>query len=161
MVMDADTDLTPDLNEVSEPEQAMGIVDSTLEKFLDAASVDMVFGKPIKYGNTFIIPSAELVAALGFGVGAGKFEGTKGQQEEGEEDKEKQGEEVKKVRSGNTGGGGGGGRVFSRPVAVIVASPDGVVIKPIVDTTKIALAALTAAGFMFGVLSRMRRGPRY
>jgi uncharacterized spore protein YtfJ len=61
---------------------------------------------------------------------------------------------------GNGGGGGGGGRIFSRPVAVIVASPQGVEVKPVLDTTKIALAAVTAFGFMFSMMARMRRGPR-
>jgi uncharacterized spore protein YtfJ len=52
-------------------------------------------------------------------------------------------------------GGGGGGRVFSRPVAVIVASPEGVRIEPVVDPTKIVLAALTTVGFMAGMFARM------
>jgi hypothetical protein len=47
--------------------------------------------------------------------------------------------------------------VFSRPVAVIIASPEGVRVEPVVDVTKIALAALTAAGFMVGMLLRMNR----
>lgn len=154
--MDEDTDLTPNMEEISDVEQAVGVVDTTLDRFLDAASVDMVYGEPIEYGNTLIIPSAELVAGLGFGVGAGSFMQPKKEQKE----KEEEAKEDELGGSGGGGGGGGGGRIFTRPVAVIVASPEGVVIKPVVDTTKIALAALTAAGFMFSVLSRMRRGPR-
>ncbi len=153
--MDEDTELTPNFEEISDIEQAVEVVDTTLDKFLDAASVDMVYGEPIEYGNTLIIPAAELVAGLGFGVGAGSSTQPK------KEQKEEGAKEDKTGGSGGGGGGGGGGRIFSRPVAVIVASPEGVVIKPVVDTTKIALAAITAAGFMFGVLSRMRRGPRY
>ena len=53
-------------------------------------------------------------------------------------------------------GGGGGGRTFSRPVAVIVASTEGVRVTPVFDTTKIILAGLTALGFMFTTLLRMR-----
>ena len=155
--MDEDTELTPNMEEISDVEQAVEVVDTTLDRFLDAASVDMVYGEPIEYGNTLIIPSAELVAGLGFGVGAGSFTQPKKEQKEKEEDEPK---EDQSGGSGGGGGGGGGGRIFSRPVAVIIASPEGVVIKPVVDTTKIALAALTAAGFMFSVLSRMRRGPR-
>jgi uncharacterized spore protein YtfJ len=59
--------------------------------------------------------------------------------------------------SGGGGGGGGGGRVFSRPVAVVVASPEGVRVEPVLDVTKIALAALTAGGFMLATLARMSR----
>jgi len=47
--------------------------------------------------------------------------------------------------------------VFSRPVAVIIAAPEGVRVEPVVDVTKIGLAALTAAGFMFGMWMRMAR----
>jgi uncharacterized spore protein YtfJ len=52
-------------------------------------------------------------------------------------------------------GGGGGGRSFARPVAVIIASPDGVRVEPVVDVTKIALAAFTAGAFMVGMFLRM------
>ncbi len=158
--MDEDIDLTPDVEEISEVEQALGEFDTTIERFLDAASVDMVFGEPIEYGNTLIIPSAELVAGLGFGVGAGSFERPQGKPE-GEKGEKEEGKEKEQPGFGNGGGGGGGGRIFSRPVAVIVASPEGVVVKPVVDTTKIALAALTAAGFMLSLIARMRRGPRF
>jgi hypothetical protein len=40
-------------------------------------------------------------------------------------------------------------------VAVVIASPEGVRVEPVVDPTKIALAALTAAGFMLGMFFRM------
>jgi uncharacterized spore protein YtfJ len=58
---------------------------------------------------------------------------------------------------GGGSGGGGGGRVLSRPVAIIVSSPEGVYIEPVIDVTKIALAALTAAGFMVGMVTKMLR----
>ncbi len=54
-------------------------------------------------------------------------------------------------------GGGGGGRTLSRPVASIVVDPNGVRVEPIVDVTKLWLAALTAAGFCFAMLARMQR----
>lgn len=148
-----DIELTPSFEEGADVEQAMDVVDATLDRFLDAASVDMVFGEPIEYGNSLIIPSAELLAGLGFGVGTGSFSRPNEDLKAGEEQRE----DTKTSGSG----GGGGGRILSRPVAVIVASPDGVVVKPVIDTTKIALAAITAAGFMFGVFVRMRRAQRY
>jgi hypothetical protein len=40
-------------------------------------------------------------------------------------------------------------------VAVVVASPEGVRVEPVVDITKIALAGLTALGFMVGMMFRM------
>jgi hypothetical protein len=42
---------------------------------------------------------------------------------------------------------------------VVINSPEGVRVEPVVDVTKIALAALTAAGFMIGMLFKMTRGP--
>jgi len=80
--------------------------------------------------------------AIGFGMGGGKDQG---------------------ANVGGGGGGGGGGRAFARPVAAIVVTPNGVRVKPIVDVTKIALAALTAFGFMFAMVARMsrRRAPRF
>jgi uncharacterized spore protein YtfJ len=151
--MEEDIDLTPDVEEITDVEQAIETVDSTLDKFLDAASVEAVYGEPVQHGDALIIPSAEVLAVLGFGTAAGMFARPKAEEEEADDDENAGG-------FGNGGGGGGGGRIFSRPVAVIVASPQGVEVKPVLDTTKIALAAVTAFGFMFSMMARMRRGPR-
>jgi uncharacterized spore protein YtfJ len=80
---------------------------------------------------------------LGFGVGSGSGNGT------GTD------ENPDKPWQGTGGGGGGGGRVLSRPVAIVVASPEGVRVEPVIDITKIALAGLTALGFMVGMMFRM------
>ena len=57
--------------------------------------------------------------------------------------------------NGVGGGGGGGGKALARPVAVVIADEEGVRVKPVVDPTKIALAALTAAGFILSTLFKM------
>jgi hypothetical protein len=112
------------------------------------------------------------LGGLGFGVGAGIGTGENpNKKDENEADEGTHGEEKplatpeseagRKIEAGGGGGGGGGGgRVFARPVAVIVSGPDGVIVQPVVDATKIALAFFTALGFMVGMASRMRRGPR-
>jgi hypothetical protein len=82
-----------------------------------------VYGEPVQQGDTTVIPTAEVLGTLGFGVGEGAGDGGKG---------------------GYGAGGGGGGRSFSRPVAVIVIGPGGVEVKPVMDLTKIALAGITA-----------------
>jgi uncharacterized spore protein YtfJ len=105
---------------------------------LETAHVERVFGEPIQVGENLIIPAAEVLAGYGYGFGGGY----------GEEGKTE-------ANRGGGVGGGGGGRTFSRPVAVVVASADGVRVEPVFDRTKIALAALTAAGFMAGMLVRM------
>jgi len=108
------------------------LVHHTLESFLSTASSEAVYHEPIKHGNTLIIPAAEVVSFLGFGVG-------------GDESSEKETE---------SGGGGGGGSVYSRPVAVIISAPEGVRIEPVFDLTKIALAGMTTGLLMFGMIGR-------
>jgi hypothetical protein len=49
---------------------------------------------------------------------------------------------------------------LSPPVAVIVASPRGVEVKPVVDVTKIVFAALTALGFVWASWKGMSREER-
>ena len=114
---------------------------ATMEEFLAAADVRVVYGEPIQHDDTLIIPTAEVLCGLGFGVGSGF--GTSSD------------ENTDKPSQGSGSGGGGGGRILSRPVAVVVASPEGVRVEPVVDITKIALAGLTALGFMVGMMFRM------
>jgi uncharacterized spore protein YtfJ len=123
---------------------AVDSVQQTMSQFLDTADVSVVYGKPVKNGEMQIIPSAEVLTIMGFGAGYGSGSNI----DDGDQN------------DGSGGGGGGGGRVLSRPVAVVIASPESVTVEPVIDVTKIALAALTAAGFMMGMLFRMTRGPR-
>jgi uncharacterized spore protein YtfJ len=124
--------------------ESLNLIEDAMDKFIATADVEKVYGKPIKNGDTVIVPTAEILCAMGFGVG-----NASGDQMDGEGG-----------NRGEGGGGGGGGRVLSRPVAIIIASPEGVRVEPIIDPTKIALAALTAAGFVISMLFRMMRGPR-
>ncbi|HEX6302605.1 MAG TPA: spore germination protein GerW family protein [Anaerolineales bacterium] len=126
----------PGGTEVGSSAQAIDMVSNTLERFLDTADVKHVYGEPIQHGDTVVIPTAEVLTGLGFGAGYGTGVGEAGE-------------------GGGGGGGGGGGRTLSRPVAVIVVTPESVRVQEVVDPTKIALAALTAAGFMMGMLVRM------
>jgi uncharacterized spore protein YtfJ len=120
----------------------LGTFQDTMDAFIATADVSAVYGEPIQHGNTLIIPAAEVLNGMGFGIG---FGGGSSPSKEGKEDK------------GEGGGGGGGGRVFARPVAVVIASPEGVRVEPVVDVTKIALAFFTAIGFMVGMVARMNR----
>jgi uncharacterized spore protein YtfJ len=144
--MSDEMSLMPELGSIENPAQAVEAIQETFERFLETANVDRVYGEPIQHGDTLIIPTAEVLAGLGFGMGYGYGQG--------------EGTESGPTPGGGGSGGGGGGRVLSRPVAVIVATPDGVRVQEVVDPTKIALAALTAAGFMIGMIARMMRpGP--
>lgn len=113
----------------------------TIDQFLQVADVEQAYGKPVEHAGYLVIPTAEVLAGLGFGVGSAG-----GTDEEG--------------KGGFGNGGGGGGRSFSRPVAVIVASDKGVEVQPVLDVSKIALTALTAFGFMIATLARFSRGPQ-
>jgi uncharacterized spore protein YtfJ len=134
-----DTEMSVQLGTARE---AADTIESTMEKFLEAANVDHVYSEPVKYGDTVVIPAAEVISAAGFGLGLGS--GSSGEEEEGE-------------GGGVVGAGGGGGRVLARPVAVVVASPEGVCVEPVADRTKVLLAAITTFGFMFSVLARIKK----
>ncbi len=139
-------------------------VQAGIDRVLTAASVNAVFGKAVRQGDTLLIPTAEVLTFTGFGMGEGSGSSPvkphdEAQPAEGEEaapEVEQSGEV--KMASGSGSGGGGGGQTYARPVAVIIAGPDGVEIKPVLDMTKIGLAALTTFGFMLATLARIRRG---
>jgi uncharacterized spore protein YtfJ len=144
-IMTDEINLEPEVeeSEMTDSEFAIETLRDTLDTFLSAASVDAVYGQPIEKDDTLIVPTAEVIAGLGFGVGTGYGRSSKENRQGGGGD-------------GSGGGGGGGGRVFSRPVAVIIASPEGVRVEPVFDITKIILAGLTAGAFMMGMILRMR-----
>ncbi len=115
------------------------VLQDTLDTYLSTADVDSVYGEPYEKDGNVIIPAAEIVAGFGFGIGSG------------------QGKDKDTAEQMGGSGGGGGGQIFSRPVAVIIASSEGVRIEPVVDITKIALAALTAGAFMLGTFLRIKK----
>ena len=106
------------------------------------ASVEAAYGKPAQQGDVTVIPAAEVIGALGFGFGAGG--GTN--HEAGA---------VKDFGGGN--GGGGGGYTTSRPVAVVVITSSGVEVKPVVDISKIAIAALTTGAAVVASIMGMMK----
>ena len=133
--------MTDEMNMNTPEESGLDVYQDTMEEFLAAADVRVVYGEPIMHDDTMIIPTAEVLCGVGFGVGSGSGSSAE--------------ENPDKPMQGAGSGGGGGGRILSRPVAVVVASPEGVRVEPVVDITKIALAALTAVGFMVGMMFRM------
>ena len=123
-----------------DPNLALNTMQITLDRFLSAANVEAVYGPPVSQHENTVIPTAEVLSILGFGLGSGG--GSQGI--------------VENENRGSGGGGGGGGRVLARPVAAIVISPTGVRVEPIVDVTKIVLAVFTTLGFMTALLTRMK-----
>lgn len=137
--MSKNENLVPNKKEIDDPGRAIDAVQGTLDNFIDVADVKRVYGEAINHETTTIIPTAEVVAVMGFGAGYGVGG------PEGDID-------------GGGGGAGGAGRAFSRPVAVIIADENGVRVEPIADRTKVILTALTAAGFIAATIGKMIKG---
>jgi uncharacterized spore protein YtfJ len=112
----------------------------SLDRFLSLAKADVCFGDPIRVEEKTIIPAAEVMCGAGFGAGQG----------EGESDQED-------GATGEGAGGGGGGFVRSRSVAVVVVSPEGVTVEPVVDATQIAMAGIAATAFVGYWLLRLMK----
>ena len=119
-----------------------------MERLLAVAQPGSVFSEPTTSGDHVVISASEVSVGMGFGFGSGG--GSDPRPAEGggsSEDSQSQ---------GFGGGGGGGGLSSGRPVAVISLGPDGVRIQPVIDFTKIALAALTTVVAMLMMLRKMR-----
>ena len=118
----------------SDPLAGIDMARANMEDFLTHADATTAWGEPGKVGSTTLLPASEVLALAGFGAGGGLGEQGAGSPGAG--------------RKGGGGGGGGGGKVLVRSVAVVAVSEHGVRVRPVVDVTKIALAALTALGFV-------------
>ncbi len=116
---------------------------------------DAVFGKSMSVGNSQIFTASETFSTLGFGFGVGGGESEERASETTAEPMHQEG-----GPGGAGGGGGGGGMTTGRPVAIVRVDNEGVMVEPVVDVTKIALAAFTALGTMFLMFSKMIKGAR-
>jgi uncharacterized spore protein YtfJ len=125
-----------------EMQTTMSATAHVMSKMIDVANVDAVFGKPVERGDTTIIPCCEVSMGGGMGMGSGPA-GTP---------------EQKNIMVGMGGGAGGGAN--SRPIAVIVMTPEGVHVKPILDLNKVVLSAFIAGAFMLPWLVRLSRAFR-
>ncbi len=101
-----------------------------MDKITAAANPNVAFSQPVEANGYTVITASEAISSGGFGLGGG----AQGQ-----------------------GGGGGGGFSMARPVATIVIGPEGVKVRPVIDVTKLAIAAITAWGAMAITLSKMTR----
>lgn len=106
---------------------------AVIGKAMAAAEPGAVFGAPVERGEYTVITCSEVGGGLGAGFGSGVDESGAG-----------------------GGGGGGGGGSFGRPVALISIGPDGVEVQPIVDVTKVGIAAIAAVGALFMAWGRMK-----
>lgn len=120
-------------------------ITAPVEHMLERLGVTTVFGSPTQQDKVTVIPVAEVCAGFGYGYGFGK-----GIPQGAQESTEGQA-----VAEGGGGGGGGGGR--ARPVGYIRITPDGVVFKPIVDETRVALAGIATGAWAVFWISKIIR----
>lgn len=130
--------------------QSIDDIVSRVDGLFDVARPEAVFAPPVTVDGRTVISAAEVLVGMGIGGGGGPSPATEGQAE---------GENAG-MGMGMGAGGGGGGYAQSRPVAVIIIDGDGVRVEPVVDVTKLGLAAITVLGSMFFFLARMMRGSR-
>lgn len=109
----------------------------TLEKFFNAIQPEAVFSKPVQVTDQTIVTATEVKVAISFGSGFGGGDG----------------------KDGSGGGSGSGiwGYASARPVSTISVGKDGVSVKPIIDITKIALAACFTVSGSFILLYKIFR----
>jgi uncharacterized spore protein YtfJ len=143
----------------STPDETASLADSAgeqapkiLEKMFAAARPGAVFGQPVEAGGYTLITASEVTSGGGFGVGTSRGPVPRDSRQPTPV------EAAPPAGSQSVGGGGfgGGGGSMGRPVAVIAIGPSGVTVRPVVDVTKVALAALTASL----ALLRLRRAMR-
>ena len=142
--------IAPEVSEVAGLQPTVEHLEHNLDRLLEIASVSKVFGEPLQQGETTILPAAEVMAGVGFGIGFGRGSNSGPHTHQG-------GDDGKPMHEGGGGGGGGGGSALARPVAVVSVSPAGVRVEPVIDVTKVALAAITAGGFMLATWFGMAR----
>ena len=120
-------------------------VAAMVERILGAARPGAVFSEPVTSGNYTVITAQEISSGGGFGSGGGYGSAGATTAPKAED-----------VPGGGGGGMGGGGGAMGRPVAAIIIGPDGVRVEPIVDASKVAIAALTTFVAMAALFGKMR-----
>ncbi|NJK82295.1 MAG: hypothetical protein HC914_21555 [Chloroflexaceae bacterium] len=121
--------------------EALHTFERLFGEHIATARAGAVFGAPVQHGSTMVIPCADVFIAGGIGTGGGS-----GSDEDNS--------------NGSGSGAGAGGTARGRPVAIIVVEPEKVRVEPVVDVTRIALAALTTVGFAVVWLARLARATR-
>jgi uncharacterized spore protein YtfJ len=124
-----------------------------VEGLRQTATADAAFGQPQEAEGRVIIPVSSVRTGFGLGFGRGtpydepeESSVPWDMDETPADDEDEAGE-----------GGGGGGGANSHPVAVIEVTPEGTIVRAIVDETRVALAGIALAGWcVFWLLVTMR-----
>jgi uncharacterized spore protein YtfJ len=127
-----------------------------LRRMMDSVRPESIFGAVIERDGVAVIPCAEVSAGFGMGGGAGVGPAPANQPQSAATGETAGAQPT--ATAGGSGMGGGGG-AMGRPVAMIVIAEGRARVTPVVDVTKVALAALTTLGFSAFLVSQMI-GPR-
>ena len=100
---------------------------ATFERAQSSASIDNVYGQPITYGDSIIVPVASVSQFFGVGLGVGTNQSAD--------------------RQDGGIGGGGTARVKARPVALAEIMPEGVDVHPVIDENRALTAGLLFAAW--------------
>ncbi len=111
---------------------------SYVGRIAEVAKAENAVGPAHSVGGHTVVPLAAVSIQGGFGMGFGGGGGSVMRRNQG---------------GGSGGGAGGGGRGSARVIAVADISEDGVVVKPVTDVTRLALAMMALLG-----LRMLRRG---
>jgi len=107
---------------------------ATFERAQSSASIDNVYGQPITYGDSVVVPVASVSQFFGLGLGVGTGQRAAGQ-------------------DGGLGGGGTA-RVKARPIALAEIMPEGVDVHPIIDENRALTAGLLFAAWAVFLAAR-------
>jgi uncharacterized spore protein YtfJ len=108
-------------------ENAINEFFATFERAQSSASIDNVYGQPISYGDSIIVPVASVSQFFGIGLGVDADQ------------------DADRPTSGL--GGGGAARVKARPVALAEIMPEGVDVHPVIDENRALTAGLLFAAW--------------
>lgn len=129
-------------------------VTQLMERLFEVVDPETVFSKPKKVGEYTLITASEVIVGLGAGYGYGYGHYSPSQEGNAEENENVEMEIEIEGGAGGGGGGGGGGMSSGRPVAVISVGPEGVVVHPVIDRTKLGIALISAIGSMYLAFNR-------
>jgi len=135
----------------------VGTVRQSLDQIFRTSQPQVVFGEPIEYGETKVIPCAEVTVNLGFGGGGGSGSAPESSSAGTNASADTDGKRSPAESHSGGIGIGGGGAARSRPVALIVITPGGVRVQPIIDVTKVILTAITTGGMAFFTMRFLMR----
>lgn len=116
-------------------------LNESLRRMMESVRADAIFGAAVEREGVTIIPCVSVQAGFGAGGGAGAGP-TPANQATGAPTNQSVGSGI---------GGGGGAR--GRPVATIVLSQGHVRVLPVLDITRLAIAAMTTAGFFAAMIA--------